>query len=763
MAAAAAVPHASASASAPATLVPPDEPPLQLQPVLNDPRLADVRAAVANRDARAAAQAMRGAIEKHNPTNYEGPRWHYLLGTLLLEAGDSQAAAQAFDHASVEHWPLTDYARMRAALAYASLNQHAEAIARARSVGANLPISQRARLTLARALDAAGSSDDALAVWRSYLQASERGGAWAEAAVRVADGLLKGKPQPAQAREALDLLQDVSVRAPGSAAATTAAELQQRALGLVTESDRAAALRTSPGQLRLRAQAFRDAGRREQALQLISDCIDALPASEATSQNACEAWMLKAELLEADRSRRAKAADAYEQAVQACEKHKDLLVRALFRGARTCYRTGRASLAVRWYERIEKEFGSNRLADDARLKLALMALDGNDSARFEKLLSTMAADYPDGDMLEDGLFTLALHRMRAGDWSGAREPLERSVAMRPQEKQAWAAGRAKYFLARVAEQTGQPEQANRLLREVVREQPLSFYMAMAHSRLASRSPDEAKTALQDAQGTEPDGPLVEQLPATLRRAAFVRALELLRLGEADEARDEIVTLGLSSSDADALWAVATVYARAGADRLAFRVALMRAQDWNKRYPVGRWRRGWELAYPRPFRDIVAREVGRWGVPEALGYGIMREESAFDEAVVSHANAYGLMQLIPPTAQLVARKLDLSVSTQDLKRPEVNIQLGCKLLGDLRVMFPQAPLLAIPSYNAGAGATKRWLKQGAAEDFDLWVESIPYEETRNYTKRVISSMVTYAYLYEPAAAEQLMRLPLRIRL
>jgi soluble lytic murein transglycosylase len=97
---------------------------------------------------------------------------------------------------------------------------------------------------------------------------------------------------------------------------------------------------------------------------------------------------------------------------------------------------------------------------------------------------------------------------------------------------------------------------------------------------------------------------------------------------------------------------------------------------------------------------------------------MREESAFDANVVSWADAYGLMQLIMPTAKGVAQSLKMKVDESSLKRPEVKIQLGCKLLGNLRGVFPSAPVMAIPSHNAGAGATKRWLGSRTSDDFDL---------------------------------------------
>jgi soluble lytic murein transglycosylase len=156
---------------------------------------------------------------------------------------------------------------------------------------------------------------------------------------------------------------------------------------------------------------------------------------------------------------------------------------------------------------------------------------------------------------------------------------------------------------------------------------------------------------------------------------------------------------------------------------------------------------------------VASESQRQRIPEALAYAIMREESGFDPRVVSPASAVGLMQLIVPTAKGMGRPLHLPGDAESLKRPEVNVAIGCRYLAVLRQQFADSPLLAIPGYNAGGGAARRWINERPAQDFDLWVERIPYEETRLYTKRVITSMTAYEMLYAPDGASEARRTPL----
>jgi soluble lytic murein transglycosylase len=100
----------------------------------------------------------------------------------------------------------------------------------------------------------------------------------------------------------------------------------------------------------------------------------------------------------------------------------------------------------------------------------------------------------------------------------------------------------------------------------------------------------------------------------------------------------------------------------------------------------------------------------------------------------------------------------SCDETSLHEPETNIALGSRFLANLRARFPGNPHLAIPSYNAGPGASQHWIAARPNDDFDLWVEQIPYDETRRYTKRVMTSYAAYLFLYEKEALDSALRLP-----
>jgi soluble lytic murein transglycosylase len=139
---------------------------------------------------------------------------------------------------------------------------------------------------------------------------------------------------------------------------------------------------------------------------------------------------------------------------------------------------------------------------------------------------------------------------------------------------------------------------------------------------------------------------------------------------------------------------------------------------------------------------------------------MREESAFNPDARSQANAFGLMQLLVGTGRQVARGTSLVVDETTLRQPEVSITLGARLLSSMRASFAADPSLAIAAYNCGSSPVRRWLSERGSDDFDLFVERIPFDETRNYIKRVLTSEAAYAYLYAPDVLKELLALPER---
>jgi len=150
----------------------------------------------------------------------------------------------------------------------------------------------------------------------------------------------------------------------------------------------------------------------------------------------------------------------------------------------------------------------------------------------------------------------------------------------------------------------------------------------------------------------------------------------------------------------------------------------------------------ELYYPKAYAGAIVSNAKRYGIPEYVLFALVREESYFDPKIVSRAGAVGLTQLLPVTAMDVARKLRLG--KPDLKDPVVNIELGAKHLGDLYKRL-NSMAKALVAYNAGLSRVRKWEREFRGLNDVLFIEALPFSETREYVKKIILSSVYYSSL------------------
>jgi soluble lytic murein transglycosylase len=146
-----------------------------------------------------------------------------------------------------------------------------------------------------------------------------------------------------------------------------------------------------------------------------------------------------------------------------------------------------------------------------------------------------------------------------------------------------------------------------------------------------------------------------------------------------------------------------------------------------------------LRYPLPFRQSFEQHATSASIPTTWALGIARSESLFMRDVRSHAGAIGLMQLMPATGRQVARQIKLAYSGLDtLTDPNHNIRLGTTYLGSMAARYDGNHVLATAAYNAGPHRVDRWLPQSGVVDARVWIENIPFNETRKYVRRVMAA-------------------------
>lgn len=307
--------------------------------------------------------------------------------------------------------------------------------------------------------------------------------------------------------------------------------------------------------------------------------------------------------------------------------------------------------------------------------------------------------------------------LRKQDWPR----VQKWISQLPAEEQG--SERWSYWLARALLQSGEnDEQAQQLYSQVA--QTRSFYGFLAADILQQ----EYELVDKPVQIEAPLSAKVADNPGV------IRAKELFIIGENLDARREWyhTTRAMGEQEVIAAGKLAESW---GWHRNGIQ-AMIQASYWDDlqtRFPI---------AY-REHVDVTAKETA---ISPHLLYAIARQESAFTPDARSSAGALGLMQLLPSTAKQTAHRSGMSFSTYDLLKPETNIALGGRYLGQLLNEFDGNRILAAAAYNAGPNRVKKWLNkdQSTQLPYDIWIETIPYRETRGYVQNVLAYSVIYGY-------------------
>lgn len=246
--------------------------------------------------------------------------------------------------------------------------------------------------------------------------------------------------------------------------------------------------------------------------------------------------------------------------------------------------------------------------------------------------------------------------------------------------------------------------------------------------------------------------LAEDKPAEKRIAEqpdLLRAFEFHAFGKSVEARREWDFAMTKLDPAQRNLAADYAYRQGWYDRAVFALSANpeTLRMYEQRFPLGQQNR-------------VLRESREAGIDPSWAYGILRAESAWMSDARSHADAYGLMQLLPGTAKRVATTYGIPFSGNGtaLFDPALNIQLGTRYLGMMAKRYSGSPWLASAAYNAGEAPVNRWLEARGSFEPDFFIETIPYRETREYVSRVLAFSVIYDWRLNGKVSSLASKLP-----
>jgi soluble lytic murein transglycosylase len=315
--------------------------------------------------------------------------------------------------------------------------------------------------------------------------------------------------------------------------------------------------------------------------------------------------------------------------------------------------------------------------------------------------------------------------LRSGDAVSSRLVLRAVDAMseREQKDPSWQFWRARALMQTARdgiEGVAQRDDATQSLRRIA--SPLNFYGKLALEELGQPI----------ALPPRPTKPSTSEREAAQQHAGLSRALRLLALGLRSEGVREWNFSLRGMGDRELL---------AAAERACEREVWDRCINTSDRT---RQEIDLEQRFPTPFRRDVLAKTGEMGVDPAYVYGLIRQESRFITDARSHVGASGLMQVMPATAKWTAKRIGLPFKPEMITDRDANLRIGTAYLKIVLDDFGGSQAMAAAAYNAGPSRPRRW-REGPVIEAAAWAESIPFNETRDYVKKVLSNATLYSAL------------------
>ena len=426
---------------------------------------------------------------------------------------------------------------------------------------------------------------------------------------------------------------------------------------------------------------------------------------------------------------------------------------ALFYLAQTYARARQWEQARATAEELRRAFPNSNFTPRIFVALAQLAQDAKNQADASYFRRAAVNGFSNSIEVAQAQFDLAWEAHDAKNYSESSRMLTEHLAFYA-DKNTDNRGRAGYWAGRDSERAGKLAEARALYEAMQARYDANWYGYLAKIRLdvLSRT-TPAKTFPEDSTVARAVVNLktvtvAEETAGAEEDTRIIKADQLWNVGLDDWALKELAKAGEKASDSPKVnLAIARIY-RSDDDNVRALNTLRRSfPDYSQMKPEEMTREQWDVFYPLAYWDIIVQESKSLNLDPYQVAGLIRQETIFTTRARSSASAYGLMQVLVPTARLTARRYGVNreITAESLYEPRLNIQLGTAYLRDQIDKFGRIEYVAA-AYNAGPMRAVQW-KASLPFEIDEWAEAVPFKETRGYIQGVVRNRLQYLRLYD----------------
>ncbi|MDR1760537.1 MAG: lytic transglycosylase domain-containing protein [Fibrobacter sp.] len=333
---------------------------------------------------------------------------------------------------------------------------------------------------------------------------------------------------------------------------------------------------------------------------------------------------------------------------------------------------------------------------------------------------------------------------------------ENTFAEAAQQPFTWSASAAKMFLGITRLQLGKDSLAKQSFIDCIQDFPLGYYAHRSRELWLEKNPGDSagipslsfKILSEDSTLAWIRSKQKNSAPVPGESERLTRVKKFLDAGFTEvayalyeEARSR------HGNRLDFLYEYGKLFLEAGETTEGYRLARVFQNNADRRIFLSAPLNVLRFLYPVPYREAVFKRTGDSVIDPYFVYSVMRQESTFDFEIISPAGARGLLQIMPATGVILAKKEKISPFTpSELFNPYLNIRLGARYLADLYTEYGDY-MYVLGNYNAGPKPAKRWQAAGKGKSWDIRAEEISYWETRDYVKRVMGNYVVYQKIWK----------------